>query len=476
VTEYVRTDSGLWGPMPAPKFATRRDLSLPTRGTRQGKFARIWLGHKFMPAQQYIADVAGELLPNGLPRYTMIVVTEQRQAGKSHLAMARKGERCFARPNYRSWYCAQTGGDSRDQFLKFGEIVDQAPLGRVVRTLIGNGREVMKFPNGSWIRPHPPTEQALHGKQSDDNDIDEAWAFTEDEGKQLLQAVGPTQLTRPGAQTWIWSAGGTASSTWLAALVARGRAGDPSIAYFEWGIPDDADPEDLDVIAEHHPAYGHTISMESLRSLRSLFEDDPAGWARAAGNRWTEVIGGPVSAGDWEASRWLDPIPDKVPVAYGAARSADGAQVVIAAAARVDGLVIVEIVEVAPAFGAAALVTAIATDGPVAIDPNGPSAGLALTLAEAGQVELIQPTQREYSAACANLVDAIGPRAYRYRRHPVLDAAVQGAGKRKLGDGGFVWSRVSAAAPIAALEAATLATHALTGHATGKPVVHFKSA
>jgi hypothetical protein len=88
----------------------------------------------------------------------------------------------------------------------------------------------MKFPNLSQLRPHPPTEAALHGKQSDRNDIDEAWAFEEVRGKALMQAVAPTQLTRPHAQTFIWSAGGTAGSTWLADLVARGRGGDPGIA------------------------------------------------------------------------------------------------------------------------------------------------------------------------------------------------------------------------------------------------------
>ena len=138
-----------------PKFHTPRDESYPTRGRLAGGFATIWLGHPFMPWQQLVADVLGEYDPaTGLPRYTLGVVTVQRQAGKSHLSMALRGERCLSVPGYRAWYTAQTGGDARDQFLKFhDDVVVGTPLDRVVRTLRGNGHEVMRWPNQSTIRP-----------------------------------------------------------------------------------------------------------------------------------------------------------------------------------------------------------------------------------------------------------------------------------------------------------------------------------
>jgi hypothetical protein len=462
-------------PMPAPKFATPRDLSRPTLGERQGKFARVWLGQPFMPWQQLVADVAGELRPDGLPVYPLVVVTVQRQAGKSHLAMAQTGERSFSRAKFRSWYTAQTGGDARDQFLKFDEeVVQGTALEAVVRTLRGNGHEVMKWPNGSQLRPHPPTETALHGKQSDRNDIDEGWAFSEDEGKLLLQAISPTQLTRRGAQTFIWSAGGTAASTWLAALVARGRAGDPSMAYFEWGIPDEADPEDLDVIAAHHPAFGHLVTMESLKAMRAQFGDDVAGWARAAGNRWTEVLGGAIRLGEWEAVRYADAIPDGAPVGYGAARSADGSQVVVAAAAEVDGRIVAEVLDVLPVFGAASSVRDWIAGGALAVDPSGPSASLADELERLG-ARMVPMRSRDAAAATSNLLDGIAARAYLFRQHVALDAAVKVAGTRAIGDGGKTLARVAAGAPIAALEACREAAWAVTHRPRelGKPVVRF---
>jgi hypothetical protein len=174
---------------PSPKFATERNPERPTLGTLQRRFADVWLGpvptcrgcgsqHGLMPWQGYVADVAGELVQDAVtglwrPAYPLVVVTVPRQAGKSHLAAAQVGERCFSVPMYRAWYTAQTGGDARDQFLKFAdETLEGTPLASVVRTLRGNGHEAMRYPNGSTWRPHPPTEAAMHGKQSDREDID----------------------------------------------------------------------------------------------------------------------------------------------------------------------------------------------------------------------------------------------------------------------------------------------------------------
>lgn len=478
--EYERTDSGLLLPsnVRGLKFGTPRDPSAPTIGPVQAAWSETWLRRSFMPHQRYIADVTGELLPSGLPRYTLCLITLQRQAGKTALDFAQTGERCFTRPGFKAWYTAQKRKDARDQFLAFqDDVVAGTPLDQVVETLRGNGTEVMRFPRASQLRPFEPTEESVHGKQGDRLTFDEAWAHSKEFGEALLQAASPTKLTRPGAQTFIFSAGGTAASTWLASLVARGRGGDPSMFYCELGIPDDADADDLDVIAAHHPAYGYTVSHDSLAGMKGDFAGDPSGWARAAGNRWTEVIGGSIDPQQWKAARTETDIPAGVPVGYGAARAEDGSQVVIATAALVDGVIVAEILDVLPtAFGSAEHVKAWATDGPVAVDPSGPSATLHDRLAAPSGVRperLLAMSVRDASASCANLVDALKTGAYRFRQNDALDDAVKVAGKRQVGDGGFVWARVAAGAPIAALEAVTLAIWAVQHRRpAGKPEIH----
>lgn len=468
-----------------PKFATPRDESRPTIGPLQAKFSEVWLGRSFMPWQRHLADLAGEMVideETGLwvPAHSLVVVTVQRQAGKSHLSLTQTGERAFAIKNFRAWYTAQTGGDARDQFLKFAdEVVHDTPLEKMTKTLRGNGHEVMRFLNHSTIRPYAPTEGGIHGKQSDRNDIDEAWAFTAEEGKSLLQGSGPAALTRTQEQTFIWSAGGTAKSTWLAELVDRGRGGDPAVCYVEYGVPDDlpigGDLSDADyrAIAEHHPAVGHTITVGALKKLRTKLPDD-AEFARAAGNRWTEVIGGAIPTDLWKAARYGVPIPAGAKVGYGAATSVDRTETVVVAAAEVDGLVVGEVLEVIHnPYGAAPRVAKWATDGALAVDSRGPSSSLADALVKFPR--LMKIGTPEATAAAANWLDGLYAGVIKARRHPSLDAAVQVAVKRLVSDGAFLWARQSAGASIAALEAFGLAAFAL-GHRpipAAKPLIDF---
>lgn len=448
---------------PGLKFATARNPDRPTRGPRIAKFSELFLRRSFMPWQRDLVDRATELDDDGNPVYPVVLTTVQRQAGKSLVALAKSAERCVSIPNARTWYTAQTGYDARDQWKEFANYVEQPeiPLDLITDSLRGAGAEVMKFTNGSTLRPHPPTEKALHGKQSDINDIDEAWAFSKEQGDTLMQAIAPTQLTRVGAQTWIESAGGTASSTWLAELIDLGRGGAPGICYTEYGIPDDLPLQDLEAIARYHPAYGHTINLQAIKTLRANIRDD-AEFARAAGNRWTEVIGGAIDAEEWKAARWADPIPADAKVGYGAATSADRTETVVVAAAEVDGKVVGEVLEVITnPYGAAPRVAKWATDGALAVDSRGPSASLADALADFPRLMSIGTA--EATAAAANWLDGLHAGVIKARRHPSLDGAVQVAVKRLVADGAFLWARQSAGSSIAALEAFGLAAFAL-GH------------
>lgn len=469
--------------LPRPKFWTPRDLAYPTRGTRQTDFSRIWLKQDLMPWQRLVLDVAGEYNPDtGKPRRPLVVVTVQRQAGKSHMCFVKKAERAFSIPGYRGWYTAQTGQDARDQFLKFEEEhVAGTPLARFVKTLRGNGHEAMKFANKSSIRPHPPTEKSLHGKQIDDEDIDEGWAFSATEGNALMQAIAPTQVTRPRSQVWVWSAGGTIASTWLADLVARGRGGDPEIAYFEWGIPDPDDPHEVDLddyqsMAEWHPAYGHTVDADALRKLRTLLPDD-AEYARAAGNRWTEIIGGAINATKYRAARLDAPIPDGAPIGYGAARAVDGSEVALVAAARVGDEIVVEVLDVMPVYGAADTIKQWVGTAMVAVPPTGPNGPL-YDACKLAKVKLAPMKGTDASAGVGTVLDMLDGGGLRFRPHVALDAAVKVAGTRRVGDGGKAWALVQAGASIAALDAATSAVWALQHRApsVARPTIRTSAA
>ncbi|WP_228781490.1 terminase [Nocardia cyriacigeorgica] len=422
----------------------------------------------------------GEVDEAGRFVYPLGVISVPRQSGKTTLVLANSVHRCVSRPNARAWHTAQTGQDARDQWREMAGRMLRSPLAPLVSVKWGAGDSRMIFgPTGSELRPHPPTVDALHGKQSDLNNIDEGWVFDDAQGAALLQAIVPTQATRPGAQTIILSTMGTANSTWFHALSDRGRDGDPSIAYFEWSIPDDADPMDLDAVAAAHPAFGHTIDMRALENAAAQLS--PGEFARAYGNRRTGAGERLIPLDRWNEAQTTAPIPADARPAFGVAVSIDRSETAIVAAAWLDGVPVLELVDCRPGSSWAPprlreLAAAHQNHG-IAIDRAGPSVTVADALAVAG-VDLLPIGTRDITAAAANLLDRLnppdgGPVRIRFRTDPAFTAAADIAATRPVGDA-FALSRRSAGS-IAALEAGALAAYALDHQAApaAAPVVVF---
>ena len=437
-------------------------------GLKVAKVAHA-LGQPLMPWQRHVADVAGEVDARGRYVHPLVVVSVQRQAGKSTLMLAQAAHRCLQGPNRRVWFTAQTGSDARDRFREFVALVMSSPLRDAVqgRPRMAAGSECLTFVNGSTLRPHPPTKDALHGKQGDHNDIDEGWSFDEEHGSDLLQAIAPTQATRPGAQTFVWSTRGDASSTWFHRLIDRGYNAE-GVALFDWGIPFDADPTDDAVIAAHHPAVGHVIAPETLVSARAVIPD-PAEYGRAYGNVASGGRETVIPAAFWTSARTQELLPAGQP-AYGIGVSRGGEYgSLFAVVADAEGRPWLELVERRP--GRSWLVERVKElntyGGGVAVRRGGPSAPVADALEIAG-VPLLTPNSIDYAAGCQDLFDRVtdldGPRLF-HRGPPEggtdLDIAVDVAGRRKLEEGGWVWSAKYSGGHIDALEGATLASWAV---------------
>jgi hypothetical protein len=422
------------------------------------------LGTPLMPWQRYVADVGGEVDERGRFRYSLCIVTVPRQSGKTTLMLAQSVQRCLMRPHARAWHTAQTGQHARKKFYELADTVTTSPMKDLVagKPRRSAGSEALRFLNGSELRPHPPTRDSLHGEQGDHNDIDEAWAYDELQGADVMQAIRPTHATRPGAQTWVFSTRGDRSSTWFHNLIEQGYAGLPGVALFDFGIPDHADPTDLDVIERHHPAVGYTIEREFLAAEQAGMSDKPGEFARAYGNRQTGAAERVIGLEPWEAARDDNPLPAGRP-AYGIAVSGDGAQGALFAAVLDErGRPRVEVVEQRPGRSwLVERVLALLDSGQgVAVDRKGPAAPVADRLELAG-VELLTITGSDAAAGCQDFYDRVtdptGPRLL-HRSHEALDDAIDTAERRFIGDGGWLWKRNPTSAP---LEAATLAAWAV---------------
>lgn len=447
--------------MALPRWSTPRT---PDRLTYGPAVARIGaaLGWPFMPWQRLAADVTGEIDPQtGDLAYSIVVVTVQRQAGKTTLIGPTGLQRAAAAPDAGVWITAQTRGDARDTWMDIAKRTQRSDLSGLTFRF-GNGSEQMSLPNGSAFRVFAPQVDALHGKANRLVVIDEAWTIPEVTGIALEQAVLPTFNTVPG-QLWIVSAAGDGSSRWFRRWVDAGRSAVEAgkrtgLCYLEYGIPDDADATDVDVIMEHHPAAGHTLRRAAVELAADKMT--PTDFARAYGNRWPVTVSRVVSAVVWADSTTADVLPPGSPLVFGAdvAHDRSAASIVACAAGvlelvqRRDGV----------AWLAPRLRELEDRHAPIAtvLDAFGPAATVVDELTRDPLRTLLVPSTREYAAGCAALVDDLVTLRRRHRESADLDAALAAATTRTYGDM-WLWARGKSSGPIDALIAASLASWGL---------------
>ena len=465
--------------MPAvARHHTRRNPDRPTNGPAVSLIARA-KGRTHMPWQRDALDVALELDPEtGHYWYGIVVVKVPRQAGKTTVESDVADHRCLTTRRGRVWVTMQNGKtvDSwmRDEHFEdlAGAAVFGAPGTPACRyTLSRRAGEVgVRWPvTGSTFLTFPPKRDALHSKQGDLVIVDEAWVHSAEAGHELRQAIRPTMATRRGAQLWIVSTEGDDSSAYLEHYTALALAalGNPHarVCLIDYGIPDDADPEDLDVIAAHHPAYGYTLDRAALEAAREDFGDDVAGWARAYGNRPTRTRQAAIPANVWtDAGEPVPAMPDRAGLVLDV--TPGGALAALVAGWRTDdGTGHVEVLHAGR--NDAALVSLIVQVCrtrrlPILCDRYSYGAVEVLDAVHKAAPDVIVGylSTGEVAAACATFDRGIRDGSIRHPNDPDLDAAVEVATKRKIGDGEFAWGRKDSAGSIAALVAATLALRA----------------
>jgi hypothetical protein len=423
-----------------------------------------------MPWQRDVSQVAGEIDPaTGEPAYSIIIVSVQRQAGKTAIIGPTAIQRATIAPESGCWYTAQDRGHARDNWMDWARRTARSDLaGCWFR--YGNGSETIGLPNMSTVRVFAPADDALHGKATRLVVIDEAWAIPETIGLALEQAILPTFNTVPG-QLWIVSAAGDHRSTWLRRWVDAGRAAVDAgqrtgIAFFDWGIPEDGDPSDLDLVLSHHPAWGHTLRHAAVRDAAGRMT--AADYARAYGNVWSALTSRAIPADTWAAAATSDPLPSTGAVTFGVDVAHNRGRATIVAC----GGGILEVVDHQPGvqWVAPRIRELVERHHPagVALDSYGPAVTVVDELTRRNPLEcLLVPTTREYAGACADLIDALATGRRRHRTNPILDAAVLAATTRTLGDI-WVWGRRVSAGQIDPLVAATLASWA-ADHYTPTP-------
>lgn len=418
-----------------------------------------------MPWQDQCVDVAREVDPvTGELAHPVVVITVQRQAGKTVLTGSNSTHVCLTEPDATCWYTQQDRRHARDTLLKLAKRVRRSPFAPpFTKIRESNGSEAIEFPTGSSYAIFAPSDDSLHSTSNRLVNIDEGWTFDQVRGDELLQAIVPTFATVDG-QLWIISAAGNSQSTWLHSLVDAGRlaaeAGSTTgMAYFEWGIGDDVDPADLAAVAAAHPANGYTLRPRALADAAALMS--PGEFGRAYGNRRTGITGDrAIPALLWSlAGDATTPLPGRGRLALALDVDIDGASAAIVGAWRHDGVGHVEVFDVRPGVSwvPARMRELVANLDPWAVwyDPKGPAGDVGDECVAAG-LDLHPATFDDVSAAASRFLRGLADRTTRHRPHPAMDAAAAAVVKREVGDR-WLWGRRVPDALVAPIIAATLA-------------------
>lgn len=435
-----------------PKFATRRRPERATFGGRLAKIASM-LGQPFMPWQQFVADVGGEIDPDtGLPAYREVIVTIPRQSGKTTLFLSWQIDRClnWGRPQ-RSVFTAQTGKDARDKWIdELFPLIRHSQLAPLVKQINqGMGNESITWKTGSGIRLASTSATSGHSKTLDQAVLDEIWHDVDDRREQGLR---PAMITRPDAQLLVCSTAGTAASTVYNRKVASGRSSVLSdqghgVAYFEWSAPDGWEPADEESWWTFMPALGHTIGPEAIRAEQTAME--PSEFKRAYGNIPTAGVGAIIPHEVWQ-QRCSPSVRPEGSLHFGLDVAEDRGSAAIAAFGGGTFELVDHRQGIAWVVERANQLTR-KYGGTVSLDFGGPAGVLADSL------ESCNPMKGgEVVRACGAMYDAIVNGDVMFRSDPALNAAVEGASKKSVGDQ-WVWSRKASAADVTPLMAATLA-------------------
>jgi hypothetical protein len=415
---------------------------------REAAAASALLGHRFIPWQSHLADVAGTLTDRGRFRYRRVVVIVPRRAGKTQVvlsyALAVNRRRARSRAFYASHRRETAAAMWRDDWFPMLEYSPFHP--RYVGIRRSNGSESIHWKhNRSIFRLLPPDGDAMRSFKSDLAFVDEAREFTLLQGEDFEAAAFPTQATGHGGQFWIVSNAGDMRAEWLRKWRDLGRAAtenpDSQICYIEYGAPDGADLDDESLWHLWHPGLDYHVDVDALRADHETMGPDR--FAAEYLGVWPEAMVDHVLVDAFAAT--TDPAAALAdPIVIGLELSLDRDRfVIVAAGGRAAGGCVLEVVEdrphgpwVVPRVAELARTHHAAA---VVWDAGGPVAALAPDLFDlAANCQALQT--RAVTAGAGALHDATLAGMVWHRADPILEDACAKA-RRRGALGAWLWDR-----------------------------------
>lgn len=427
------------------------------------------IGWPLRPWQRWAVVHFGELLPDGRPRFRKVLILVARQNGKTVLFRVLTLWWLFVEqvPLVIGAHCARD--KAKVSWRETIAMALQVPmlareLGRQ-HTHLQVGEEDFSTLAGSHFRFGATNRRLGRGDTAHRIGLDE---LREHKDHAAWDAAVNGMNAVPDGQLVTITNMGDARSVVLDELredaiqfIETGD-GDPGLGLFEWSAPAGAEPDDVQALAMANPDLGGLIHPDVL--MGEALRVKRRGGAVLAGFR-TEVMCQRVTLLDpaidpdrWRAAGY-DPDDPDARVDLGEHRdrvalcmdvALDGSHATLMAAAVVDELTYVEVVERWHGFGCTA---ALRRDLPALVRkirpralgwfPSGPAAAVAAAIAAKTRSEVgVWPPPRvkvaeltaEVPAVCMGLADIVLTDQLRHPRDPMLTGHVEQTQRLRRGD------------------------------------------
>jgi hypothetical protein len=496
-----RTEPRLWTP---PLRPLTPDTSV---GFDQVRFARNTLRRPLLPWQEWAVVHGGELLPDGRPRFRIVLVIVARQNGKTEIPavitpwwMFVDEQPLILGTSTKLEYAKETWDKTRHLIRKTPALVRRLDSRWYVR---GNNNIEM------WTAEDVDPETGKVVRESCRYKIA---AANEEGGRSLTINRGVADELRQHKDYSAWGAMEPAASPEDAQIWALSNAGDDTsvvlndlrdqalefiewarrvgpenvagmleeapgdyrLGLMEWSAPEDADPEDVEALLQANPRVGYGRNLEDL-VLEARRAKAKGGEALTTFQTEKMCINVPKLSPAIDPVKWADCLdPDTLDAVRGRLAlcldmAPDGEHVTLTAAGMLpDSRVRVEVVAAwdSAAEARAAIPDLVAKIKPRVFGwfPDGPAAALAADLKDRtrkGQARrpwpprgvVVEEIRAEASAACMGLAEQVNALQVAHSGDPLQDAHVLDAEKLKRG-GGWVFTAANGGHVDAAYAAA----------------------
>lgn len=434
------------------------------------EFAERVLRLPLDPWQRWAAIHMGELLPDGRPRFRVVVTLVARQNGKTHLLRVLALFWLFV----ERWPMVlgtstnlQYAREAWEAAVDLAESVPElADLVAAVRRT--NGEQALRTVEGARYLIAASNRRGGRSLSIDRLIVDE---LREHDDWSAWNAAVPAMNARPYAQAVCITNQGDDTSVVLESLrdaalrFLETGVGDRRLGLLEWSAPDDCEVDDPRAWAAANPNLGYRMDVDTIAGPAARAK--AAGGEEAAGFR-TEVLcirvrmlNPALDPAAWKRCHdpgRMDDVASRVALCVDL--SPDALHATLAAAAVLpDGRVRVEVVA---AWDGSQAVAALRRDLPVWIRrvrpqalgwlPSGPAATLAADLADRrkkGRVGwpppgvTVEEVRGEVTAVCMGFAEQVAAGRVAHSGDALLDAQVAGAERLKRGDA-WCFSRAGA--------------------------------